>query len=153
MLENKIKACVVCKIEKPITEFNKKSKAKDGYQNLCKSCSSIRSKAHYQKDKQSSKRRLAKNKIIAQDAAKLYVSNLLITNGCIDCGEKDILVLDFDHLGNKKNSISRMIHNGVSLTKIVEEIEKCVIRCANCHRRKTAKDFNWWRLDHTNNKE
>ena len=141
------KICVVCKIEKPIADFNKKTKSKDGYQNLCKSCSSVRSQVHYQKDKESNKKRLSKNKKILQDAAKLYIAKLLTTMGCKDCPEKDPVVLDFDHMSNKEHGISRMIHDGTSLNKIVEEIEKCEIRCANCHRRKTAKDFNWWRLD------
>jgi hypothetical protein len=25
------------------------------------------------------------------------------------------------------------------------EIDKCDVRCANCHRRRTAADFGWWR--------
>ena len=83
------------------------------------------------KNKEKDKKRLSKNKKISQDAAKLYISNLLTTKGCIDCGEKDLVVLDFDHIKNKKQSISRMIHRGFSLNKIIEEIEKCEIRCAN----------------------
>jgi hypothetical protein len=32
------------------------------------------------------------------------------------------------------------------LNQVKNEIEKCDVRCANCHRRKTAKDFNWYKL-------
>lgn len=152
MQEIILKTCTVCKAEKSIVEFNKKSTSKDGYQNICRDCSGVRSQAHYQKDKESNKKRLSKNKKLAQDAAKLYIGNLLATKGCVDCGEKDPIVLDFDHLKDKKHNVSRMIHNGFALDKIVEEIAKCEIRCANCHRRKTAKDFSWWRID-INNEE
>ena len=34
----KIKICYKCKIEKPITEFNKRKDSKDGYRNQCKEC-------------------------------------------------------------------------------------------------------------------
>lgn len=57
--------------------------------------------------------------------------------GCHDCGEKNHIVLDFDHLRDKKYNISRMIHDGFSWRQIKKEIEKCEIVCANCHRIRT----------------
>jgi hypothetical protein len=56
---------------------------------------------------------------------------------CIDCGERDPVVLEFDHLRDKKFSI------GAKLTvypwqAILEEIEKCEVVCGNCHKRRTA---------------
>jgi len=38
-----------------------------------------------------------------------------------------------------------MVHDGHSTASILEEINKCVIRCSNCHRKKTAKDFSWYK--------
>ena len=32
----------------------------------------------------------------------------------------------------------------LQILPILKEIEKCEIRCSNCHRKKTAKDFNWY---------
>lgn len=65
--------------------------------------------------------------------------NFLSNKSCIDCGEKDPVVLDFDHKDpNKKfKSISRMLSGHYSWKSILIEINKCEIRCANCHRRKT----------------
>jgi hypothetical protein len=58
---------------------------------------------------------------------------------CVDCGEADPIVLDFDHVrGTKRMKISRMLSGTYSLKAIFEEIEKCEVRCANCHRRITA---------------
>lgn len=72
-----------------------------------------------------------------------------LSAGCVDCPEKDVVVLDFDHVtGVKKYSISYMIGSGFYPEVIKEEMSKCVVRCANCHRRKTARDFNWRRLLH-----
>jgi hypothetical protein len=58
-------------------------------------------------------------------------------SGCVDCGESNHIVLDFDHLRDKKYNISRMIHDGFSWSAIKKEIAKCEVVCANCHRIRT----------------
>jgi transcription elongation factor Elf1 len=58
-------------------------------------------------------------------------------SGCADCGEKNHIVLDFDHLKDKKYNISRMIHDGFSWAAIKKEITKCQVVCSNCHRIRT----------------
>jgi hypothetical protein len=58
-------------------------------------------------------------------------------SGCVDCGLKNHIVLDFDHLHDKKYNISRMIHDGFSWAAIKKEIAKCEVVCANCHRIRT----------------
>jgi hypothetical protein len=71
---------------------------------------------------------------------------LLLHHSCVDCGESDPLVLDFDHVrGMKKRHVSRMISGGTSIETLRKEIEKCVVRCANCHRRKTARELAWFK--------
>lgn len=66
---------------------------------------------------------------------------------CIDCGERDPIVLDFDHIDQKDKfkNISRMRGGHYSWESILKEINKCEIRCANCHRRKTYKQLNCFR--------
>jgi hypothetical protein len=59
---------------------------------------------------------------------------------CVDCGESDPVVLQFDHLRDKRDNVSRMIWGGFAWLTITAEIEKCEVRCGNCHRRKTARD-------------
>lgn len=70
-----------------------------------------------------------------------------LSGGCIDCGEKDIIVLEFDHIdrSTKKYTIAVM-RNAAGIVSIRDEIKKCEIRCANCHRRKTARENGSWRL-------
>ena len=58
-------------------------------------------------------------------------------SGCVDCGETNHVVLDFDHLKDKKYNISRMIHDGFSWAAIKKEMAKCEVVCANCHRIRT----------------
>jgi hypothetical protein len=56
--------------------------------------------------------------------------------GCVDCGEKDLRVLDFDHIRGKKLASLSTMRLCAPIT-IYAEIDKCEIRCANCHRRVT----------------
>lgn len=76
-----------------------------------------------------------------------YVLNYLVSHPCVDCGESDPVVLDFDHQKGKIDNVSDLIKNRNSIELIAKEIDKCVIRCANCHRRKTAKDFGWYKYN------
>ena len=75
---------------------------------------------------------------------RLHLYNYLKDKSCVDCGETDPVVLDFDHIKDKKYNISYLIALGYSISKIDEEINKCEIRCANCHRRKTSKQLGWY---------
>ena len=72
-----------------------------------------------------------------------------LSNGCIECGELDILVLEFDHPDDviKTKGISQIRKNGL-LKDLIIELDKCVVLCANCHRRRTAKQFGSWRLNY-----
>jgi hypothetical protein len=66
---------------------------------------------------------------------KLYVKNYLENKACIDCGNSDIRVLEFDHVrGVKLYHVSYMIQKAYKLDLVKDEIEKCDIRCCNCHR-------------------
>lgn len=69
--------------------------------------------------------------------AKLF--DFLSTQSCIDCGERDPVVLEFDHRDQKKKFkiVAKMLSGHYSWQSVKREIEKCDIRCANCHRRKT----------------
>ena len=64
---------------------------------------------------------------------------------CVDCGESDIRCLDFDHRdrSQKTNTISMLVLKRWSLARIQAEIDKCDVRCANCHRKKTAANEDW----------
>jgi hypothetical protein len=73
----------------------------------------------------------------------------LLTHPCVDCGESDPVVLEFDHVGERDEN-SRDV-TGLSSRRwerILEEIAKCEVVCANDHARRTAKRANTlrWRL-------
>lgn len=141
------KPCVgPCQQLKLVAEFNAKSSSPDGYQNVCRICNSEIGKRHYQNNKEKIKQRTRDRRDRIKPLACQIILHYL-EQGCIDCGEDDIVVLDFDHLSDKKYNIADMVHNATSLDKLEYEIAKCQVRCANCHRRKTAKERNWWRLN------
>ena len=72
-----------------------------------------------------------------------WLYQYLLLHPCVDCGERDPVVLECDHVHGKKDRTISDALKCCSLEKIKREIELCVVRCANCHRRKTAKQFNW----------
>lgn len=57
---------------------------------------------------------------------------------CMDCGGQfKACQMDFDHKGEKVDSVARLHSNGASLEAIKTEIAKCDLVCANCHRVRT----------------
>lgn len=69
-----------------------------------------------------------------------FVLEYLKNHPCADCGESDPIVLQFDHVrGEKKYTISEMIKTRMKIEYMIKEIDKCEVRCANCHTRKTLK--------------
>ena len=73
-----------------------------------------------------------------------YVRDFLACSTCSDCPENDPIVLEFDHVrGTKLQNITDMIGSN-SIESIQEEIDKCEVRCANCHKRKTAKQLGFY---------
>ncbi len=70
----------------------------------------------------------------------------LSTKECMDCGEKDPIVLDFDHLDRKTKfkTVSQMLSGHYSWQSVLTEAKKCEVRCANCHRRKTYYQLNYF---------
>ena len=74
-----------------------------------------------------------------------WIYNVLNRSKCEDCGIADPLVLEFDHLGLKRKNVMTMVWEGYSMETIENEMSKCDIRCANCHRRKTLAERNSFR--------
>lgn len=82
---------------------------------------------------------------IRYDKKRQYVYDYLLAHPCVRCGEKDPVVLSFDHIRGKKFSVSFLVSRNRGWDIIEAEIKKCQILCHNCHARKTAKDRNWYK--------
>jgi 5-methylcytosine-specific restriction endonuclease McrA len=140
-----MKNCTLCQTQKDLSQFNKKSSNKDGLQNVCRECNAKRSKQYYAENREKHLKIIRKrsNKVIANN--QKYIVEYLQNNPCVDCKEFDIIVLEFDHQRDKNKNISSLVSEGYSLDTVKKEIEKCEVVCANCHRRRTAKELNHYR--------
>tara|TARA_R110000751_G_scaffold140401_1_gene244084 strand:- start:216 stop:587 length:372 start_codon:yes stop_codon:yes gene_type:complete len=97
-------------------------------------------KRHYQKNKDKIKARSYERNKIQRVRNRDFVKSIKEISECIDCGENNPLVLDFDHVrGDKVLAISDMVNRAYGINSISEEMEKCEVRCANCHRIITEK--------------
>lgn len=76
---------------------------------------------------------------------RAWVKAYLSDHPCVDCGEDDVRVLEFDHVDPKLKlfGISRGVADGRSLKSIQAEIAKCEVRCCNCHRIRTRQEEHW----------
>lgn len=143
------KQCSMCKGRKNTSAFRLRSK-KDlihrhgvaRFESRCKRCKRKYGRQHY---RQNPSYYIEKDlKFRRANRKKAY--EFLSTKGCVDCGERDPIVLDFDHMviENKEKNISDLM-NQRSWENVLIEIQKCEVRCANCHRRRTAKQFGYTR--------
>jgi ssDNA-binding Zn-finger/Zn-ribbon topoisomerase 1 len=71
--------------------------------------------------------------------AKQFLLNYLREHPCTDCGQGDPVVLEFDHLRDKTRSLTQLAHDGVTIATLEQEIEKCEVVCAICHRLRTKR--------------
>ena len=102
----------------------------------CNSCRAEERMEYYERNKAKELKYKASRQIEKRETARKFVVHYLTTHPCIDCGETDPMVLTFDHVkGSKKMNVSQMVNQGYSLQAITAEIEKCEVRCANCHMR------------------
>lgn len=140
-----VKFCRKCGTTKPLSDFNRAQRRTDGVQSYCRLCQRVIDKTFYHANED----RRTRTKTIRAAAclkAQRYVLDYLLSHPCVDCEETDVVVLDFDHLDDKLYNVSDMISHGFSVTSIQREIAKCEVRCANCHRRMTAKRHGgWWK--------
>ena len=143
-----MKRCAKCHQMKPLVEFSFKNKQKKQYGYYCKECNRVYNKIHYINNRSDYR---IKQKIWRAKFRKIIrarIISYLKSHPCVDCGETDYTVLEFDHVkGDKKDNIASLLCCDVSWKIIKEEIDKCEIRCANCHKRRSAKQFGWYKYE------
>ena len=125
------KVCTLCLKEKPVSDFY----TDNGYaRSRCKLCFVLNRKSV-------GKEKLKEQRIGIKTRNKRYIRDYLTGHPCVDCGETNPVVLEFDHVnGNKLGNVGKMACDRVAIKTLEKEINKCAVRCANCHRIKTAKE-------------
>lgn len=125
------KICSCCEQEKSITLFTKRSNNRVG--SYCLECYRNYQKEYY---KNNTENYLAKNGLHREKLSKIIEKTKSVP--CKDCGQTfPSYCMDFDHLKDKKFCIAQAPHLGISFRKLYEEIKKCDIVCAVCHRKRT----------------
>ena len=160
--------CNQCLKTKPLTEFHKngtgqKFPANDPrrYRPTCAECirvtSACKGDSKFKPDRRGKRNKGGRPRIY-QDAAQLKrhvrrktrVACLyyLAKAGCETCGEHDPRVLEFDHKDptKKRETIARLISQGYAWSSEIlrREIRKCRILCANCHRKHTIQQQDYY---------
>lgn len=110
------KICSKCGRELPLTEYHKNGFDRDGnqkYRGYCKECANNLERERYRKK-------------------KAFINSQKIQ--CAKCGETRFYVLDYHHNDPEKKdfTIGKALKGSFSL--IQQEIDKCTVLCANCHR-------------------
>ena len=115
------KYCSTCKGKKSKESFNKNKKNKDGISSICRECSNTYSKKFYNENKKKHKNKVNERskKIILFNKQKVYENYKIC-------------------------EVSSMLNRSCSWSTIKKEIDKCDVRCANCHRIKTSIQQNWY---------
>ena len=137
-----MKVCGKCRQEKNLDQYDWK---KGKLRSICKACVSLYTKEHYLNNKSYYIEKAKINRKRSHDRLRAYLLSYYQNHPCIDCGESDPIVLEFDHVKGKTKGISVMLTSAVSIATLEKEIEKCEVVCANCHRRRTTKTFGWYR--------
>lgn len=127
-----MRLCTKCGSEKPSSDFARRtSGGRSGYQSWCRDCHKA-----YQNGAGKRPKREYRNK--RRESLKAEI-DLIKSAPCSDCGQTfPTVCMDFDHIrGEKLGNIATMINNCTSRESIFEEIAKCELVCANCHRLRT----------------
>ncbi len=146
-----MKVCTKCSLEKDESDYFVKDKKTGRLHAQCKACYKEIRKAYYAEHylkygdayKERAKLRRAKVKRNLQINLMAYLED----KACRICGESDIRTLEFDHLDSttKRFGIATAITDGRKWSDVLEEIERCQILCANCHKKRTATQYGWFK--------
>lgn len=139
--------CGICKADKQESFFSFKDKAIGRRHTTCKNCHKVHASNYYNKNKKACAKRSYLRNRKHLESVRVYMLEFFKGKSCVDCGESDPVVFEFDHIDptTKSNNVSVLIQSYNSIETIKNEIAKCEIRCANCHKRKTAKDQKWYK--------
>lgn len=144
---NNLIFCPRCDQNKPDIEFNSGT-SQHGLHTYCRECQREYERKYWATNKDRFPNWYERQKE-RQERNMRFILDYLLKHPCVDCGETDPLALEFDHVkGKKKFNLSEGTTKRRPLEAIQKEIEKCVVRCVNCHSIKTAEENGYWILEY-----
>lgn len=131
--------CTRCGQTKEAEAFPPRRSGGEELQHWCRDCFAEANAKRYLAKRETEIRRLRRNVDRTRMANRELLREYLEMHPCIDCGETDPVVLEFDRLRDKRVEVTRLADSGATWALVAAEIEKCEVRCGNCHRRRTAR--------------
>lgn len=132
------KYCSSCHVAKDKSEYTKSSGTFDGLDYYCKQCKKDKNSKYY-KMKSGEWQAERKRKSKLANKLKLDQSRQIIQQakecGCKICGEKSFCCLDFHHLNPEAKDYNVSELRNHLPEQLINEISKCIVLCANCHRK------------------
>ncbi len=140
-----MKTCPACLKEKSAEEFNWQYRAQGKRCATCRECMRLYIRNHYNTNVEYYVKKALRRKTSYMEETYKRLLDYFQFHPCVDCGETDPVVLEFDHIDHKEKlmEVSNLVRHQRPWRIIFAEINKCQVRCANCHRRKTAKEQGW----------
>ncbi len=133
-----MKTCGKCSRRRQLRFFSRRG---PGYQSWCRDCQKEYKDRHYRENKSAY---VAKAKVGNDRYRRVFIGEiheLKRSTPCVDCGKRyPHYVMDFDHRDpdTKKSTIARLLYRSrAGRRRVMEEIAKCDLVCANCHRERT----------------
>ncbi|HKH41996.1 MAG TPA: hypothetical protein VKA41_09085 [Solirubrobacterales bacterium] len=139
-----LRKCGRCGELKPIELFAWRRKRKRQRDNMCAPCRSAYGREHYLANRQKYIDAEARRKQERAERRTRYLIEFFRDHPCADCGETDPVVLEFDHLRDKRLEVTNQFASR-NWQEILDEIAKCDVVCANCHKRRTARRAGYLR--------
>jgi hypothetical protein len=135
-----MKPCCSCKKLKPDDDFYWKDRARGLRQAYCKECKKVYNAKWYAENAPKHKADVARNNQRYDEAARALLWELKSVP-CADCGNSfPPSAMDFDNVANNKlMNVSRFATHrvGSQTRRLLEEVAKCEVVCAVCHRIRT----------------
>jgi len=131
--------CSRCRERKPVTDFAWRYISRGIHDTYCRPCRSAYKKMHYRKNKRRYLKQAQERRARLLRQRTEWLLDYFLLHPCVDCGQSDPVVLEFDHPeGDKEFNISYELLNR-PWQEITAEIRKCDVVCVNCHRIRTAR--------------
>ncbi len=146
-----MKICTKCKQAKTVSDFFVKDKTRGKLHTQCKNCYKVQRQhyysEHYEKYRDEYRKRAKERRTKLKTEYRNNLLDFLSDKSCVICKISDPVVLEFDHidLNTKSFSISQSVKLGYRWDRVLAEIDKCQVMCANCHKRKTSREFGWYK--------
>lgn len=137
------KPCSTCLRVLPLGSFCRHRRRADGHDTQCRECKHAAKARWMTTDAGMEHTRLITEQARARKReAVAIMESVKRTSGCVHCGEREPACLDFHHIdpSTKAKTVSRLGHgthawSDKGFVRLRAEMAKCVVLCANCHRK------------------